>query len=295
MKISSRSSKATAAAILLLLLAAAIVWFTKGEPSVVAYHQSRWNQYAPEIERAIKAQGRADSVSISHIYGMTVSHHIPQTIPVLVKYYSRLKSVESVKRFIVIGPDHINAGQSPITVSNADFFTVYGEVKPIDGLASKLQANDLANIEEAPFDPEHSIGAQMLLISKIFPGAKVTPIILRSDTTSAQASALAKELIKYLDEETVLVASVDFSHYLSTAQAIPMDQISGEVVKKLDLNSVSLVKADSNKSVATFIESMIGKKAYDTADYAVLNTNDLMENSDNTTGYVFGFWGKRRK
>jgi hypothetical protein len=52
-----------------------------------------------------------------------------------------------------------------------------------------------------------------------------------------------------------------------------------------------LVKADSNKSVEIFMQAMISKNAYDTSDFTVLNTNDFMQNSDNTTGYVFGYWG----
>jgi len=255
------------------------------------YHQSQWNEYAPEIERAVKVEQSVQPLNLEHIYGGVVSHHIPTTIAQLVEFYSRLKRTQSVKNFIVIGPDHTDAGKAPITVSNASFFTAYGEVRPIDGLASKLQDAKLANIDESPFDPEHSVGSQILVISKIFPGAKVTPIILRSDTTKDHAEALGKMLATLMDDETVLIASVDFSHYLPTDQAVPLDQISGEVVRNLDLGALSLVKADSGKSMEVFMDVMNEKKAVDTDNLAILNTNDFMQNSDYTTGYVFGFWG----
>ncbi len=264
------------------------------------YHQSQWNAFAPEIERALEnEQFQSDAsqsqkpLNLAHVYGGVVSHHIPTTIPRLVQFYSRLKKTQTVENFIVIGPDHTNAGKAPISVSNASFFTVYGEVKPIDGLAEKLSAVQLAAIDESPFDPEHSVGSQILLISKIFPNAHVTPIILRSDTTKEQASALGKKLAELTDEQTVIIASVDFSHYLSTNQAMPIDQISGQVVQNLDLDALSLIKADSGRSMAVFIEAMTAKKATATDDVTVLNTNDLMQNSDYTTGYVFGYWGRR--
>lgn len=259
------------------------------------YHISEWNEYSPEIERSIKSENLINQANLNHIYGGIVSHHIPMTIPKLVDFYSSLKKTQKVTKFIIIGPDHTNAGKSPITVSGASFFTVYGEMKPIDGLAIKLQELRLTNIEELPFDKEHSIGSQVLVISKVFPEAKITPIILRSDTTKDQAEALGEMLASILDEDTVLIASVDFSHYLTTDQALPMDQVSGNVVRNLDIDALPLVKADSSKSMEVFMRAMRSKKANDTSNFDILNTNDLMQNKDYTTGYVFGYWGTGKK
>lgn len=301
MKIQSLLNNAKTKIVLLLLLILVILEVVLGLASVksnrseIIYHQSQWNEYAPEINRAIRSEQSVQPLNLEHIYGGVVSHHIPTTIPQLVEFYSRLKRTQSVKNFIVIGPDHTDAGKASITASNASFFTVYGEVRPIDGLALKLQDAKLVNIDESPFDPEHSIGSQILVISKIFPGAKVTPIILRSDTAKDHVGALGKILAKLMDDETVLIASVDFSHYLPTDQAMPLDQISGEVVRHLDLGALSLVTADSGKSMAVFMGVMNEKKAVNTDDLTILNTNDFMQNSDYTTGYIFGFWGIKNK
>lgn len=293
------SNKLKIISFLLLVTAVIVVSFylvsAKTNKIETVYHQSEWNEYAPEIERSIKEENSLQQADLTHVYGGVVSHHIPMTIPKLVEFYSRIKKTQSVKNFIVIGPDHTNAGVAPITISDVSFFTTYGEVKPIDGLALKLQDAKLANIEESPFDKEHSVGSQILIISKIFPNAKVTPIILRSNTSKDQAEALGKILSTYLDDDTVLIASVDFSHYLTTDQAVPIDQISGEVVRNLDMESLPLVKADSSKSMAVFITAMRDKKATDTSNFDILNTDDLMQNSDYTTGYVFGFWGINNK
>jgi MEMO1 family protein len=296
MKIQSPLSSALTKIVLSLLLILVVgIMISSGSvknpDSETIYHQSQWNEYVPEIERSIKAEPPAPTANLRHIYGGVVSHHIPTTLPRLVEFYSRLKQIQSVKNFIVIGPDHTDAGTSPVTVSNARFYTAYAEIRPIEGLASKLQEAKLAHIEESPFDPEHSVGSQMLIISKIFPEARVTPIILRSDTTRDHAEALGKMLATFLDDETVLIASVDFSHYLPTDQAVPLDQISGEIIRNLDLEAVPLVKADSGKSMGAFMQAMREKKAFDTGDFEILNTNDLMQNSDYTTGYVFGYWG----
>lgn len=256
------------------------------------YHQSQWNNYIPDINRIVPDN---QPISLGRIYGGVASHHIPQTIPQIVTFYNRLKATQEVKRIIVIGPDHNDAGQAPITVSSATFFTGYGELKPIDGLAEKLAKERLAHREEMPFELEHSVWSQILVISKIFPEVEVTPILVRSDATSAHAKALGKMLGTIIDENTILVASVDFSHYLSADQALPIDEISSAVIRNLDADALSLVEADSPRSMEAFIEAMKEKDARDTSDFSVLNTNDVMQNQDYTTGYVFGYWGVGKK
>jgi AmmeMemoRadiSam system protein B len=271
----------------------AFLFFSKNKKAPTVYHQSQWNEYFPEVERALAKDKNIQPIVLNHVYGGVVSHHIPTTIPQLVEFYSRLKQTQSVKKIIIIGPDHNGAGKTPVIVSGASFFSSYGELKPIEGLAVKLQNTKLVSIDEPPFEMEHSIGSQMLIIHKIFPDVQVTPIIIRSDTAKEHAEALGKALANFIDEETILIASIDFSHYLSTDQASPLDKISGDIIQNLDGNSLSLIKADSNKTAAVFIEAMNQKQARDTMDVKVLNTNDLMQNSDYTTGYVFGYWGKK--
>lgn len=277
--------------VILIILGTFSILLSRENKTNFVYHQSHWNEYSPEIDRATKPEQSIFPVNLKHVYGIVVSHHIPTTIPQLVDTYSRLKKTQSIKNFIIIGPDHNSAGDTTVTVSNSTFFTIYGEVKPIDGLALKLKNTKLANIDEKPFDLEHSVGSQILIISKLFPNANITPIIIRSDIKKEHAKILGEEISKFLDKDTILVTSVDFSHYLSSDQSYPIDKISGEIIRKLDAESLSLVEVDSIGSVSIFIEAMKIKKSFDTENLTVLNTNNFMENSDYTTGYIFGFWG----
>lgn len=259
--------------------------------SEIKYHASKWNEFATDVERALKSSDNNSIHSLSHVYGIVVPHHIPTTIPKLASIYKKLSLSSTVKRFIVIGPDHIDASISAMTTSKNDFFTVFSKVETDKKLAEALESKGVLAIHEEPFEMEHSIGAQVLLISKIFPTAKILPIILRSDTTKQQAIDLGDILSREIDQETIVVASVDFSHYLGTTQARPIDTVSGNIIKNLDVQSAALVTADSSKSMVAFMEIMKNLNAFSTEDVTVLNTNNLMQNSDYTTGYVFGFWG----
>jgi MEMO1 family protein len=260
--------------------------------ALISYHESKWNEYAIDVERAfIVKKDTPPAAELEHVYGIVLPHHIPTTIEGLIEYYVKVGKTQTVRRIIIVGPDHTDSGIAPVTTSNTAFVTRFATLKPIPGLATELQEKGLAHIEENPFINEHSIGAQVLVISKVFPKAEITPIIIRSDAKKSKLDAIAVELAKNLDENTILVASVDFSHYLPTAQAVPIDHISGEVVKNLDLDAISLIEADSSESMTVFMKTMVLKKANQTDSFKVENTNDLMQNSDYTTGYVFGLWG----
>ncbi|MEK9177481.1 MAG: AmmeMemoRadiSam system protein B [Patescibacteria group bacterium] len=294
MKPRSPSGRTLVAGFLGAVLLVGLSTLNTGAPHDAAsgpYHRSQWDEYAPEVERALTGERRAERPELSRVHGLIVSHHIPVAIPELVAYYRGLKENQRVPSFVILGPDHNDAGSSPVSVSNARFVTVFGEVKPIPGVAAALVDEGLAVIDEPPFVGEHSIGSQVLLIAKLFPGASATPIILRSDATPSQAEALGRSLARLLDEETVIVASVDFSHYLSTEQAMPLDAVSGSILKRLDISSIPLIAADSKESLAAFMRAMTERGATATAELAVMNTNDLMQNADYTTGYIFGFWG----
>lgn len=260
------------------------------EQNSTAYHLSRFAIHADRVER--EYAGKTWPTLAIRVYGGVVSHHIPQTIPNLVDFYGRLKASQHVEEVIIIGPDHTDAGRAPVTASAQSFATPFGVLDPIPTLAKTLAQQNLVNIEESPFGFEHSIGSQVLVIAKLFPKARITPIIIRSDTSLAHAKALGKIVGRRLDGDTILIASIDFSHYLPADQARPIDRLSGEILQNLAADFFASIEADSNKAAAVFITAMREAKAHTTEALQVLNTDDVMQNSDYTTGYVFGYWGK---
>lgn len=47
------------------------------------------------------------------------------------------------------------------------------------------------------------------------------------------------------------------------------------------------------EAMAVFMHAMRKKNAFAVEDFKILNTNHFMDNSDYTTGYIFGFWGTK--
>ena len=70
-----------------LVLIALVLFFLSGflkshNDSKTFYHQSKWNEYAIDINRAFdNKETDSQILNLDHIYGGVVSHHVPQTIP----------------------------------------------------------------------------------------------------------------------------------------------------------------------------------------------------------------------
>lgn len=258
---------------------------------VRAHHQSIFFKHANFIEYSVHEANGGTTIDLEQVLGGVVSHHIPVAIPMLADFYTKLKNTRDVKTFIVLAPDHIDAGKGNINVSKQDFVMPFGTLKPNLAMIEKLEASGFVVQDEAPFEHEHSIDSQLLLISKLFPDAQIVPLVFRSSATNKEAREFGKILSSIADEDTFIVCSVDFSHYLSEEQARPIDILSAKVLSAIDSRSTELIDADSEQALVALMSFLEIKGANHSAGLEVFNTKDFSENDDYTTGYVSGFWG----
>ena len=264
---------------------------TKAPEIAQAYHQSQFFKYASFIESSVEQAKKDEKIDLNKIMGGLVPHHIPTTIPLLAEFYTKLKNARDVKTFVILAPDHVDAGQGNISVSKANFVMPFGTLRPNLPMIEQIESSGFVVQDEAPFDREHSIDSQLLLISKLFPDAQIVPLILRSSITNEEARAFGKILAGIVGEDTFIVSSVDFSHYLSEKQARPIDYLSANVLGAIDSKSTELIRADSEQSLVALMSFLETKRANHHVDLQVFNTRDFNSNNDYTTGYVTGFWG----
>jgi AmmeMemoRadiSam system protein B len=96
-------------------------------------------------------------------------------------------------------------------------------------------------------------------IAYYLPDAKIVPLALRGDLDIGQVRALARTLAPLLDDGTVIVASVDFSHYLSAMEARARDAETLAAMQAMDsraLLSFGDEHLDSPPTIALLSEMM---------------------------------------
>jgi AmmeMemoRadiSam system protein B len=153
---------------------------------------------------------------------LTVPHHL-LAAPLIARGLWRAAG-GSVKRVILIGPDHFHRATSPVSTTTRRFSTALG---PIDcdrpSIQHLLAASDLVGVSDL-FTREHSIGALAPFIVRMFPRARLVPIVMALGATQIACERIARRLADLLDQETLVIQSTDFSHYRPLHEAIQRDQ-----------------------------------------------------------------------
>jgi len=212
------------------------------------------------------------------------AHHLPTAYTFLEDFYRAL-SYETGPRdiFVVIGPDHFESCLKVASTTQKAYSTPFGVLEVEEEIVNDLVANNIT-LEDNCFDGEHSIGVHALFIKKLYPQAKIVPVLLSASVEESDTELIIEVLKKHRDRITV-IGSVDFSHYrdYKTAQAIDLQ--TEEIIKNMDVTSLKLKNVDSPATVSL----IVGIARYFNADPVILgraNSCEFNGKCENTTGYI---------
>ena len=166
------------------------------------------------------------------------------------------KSVQGkpYKRVIIMGPDH-RIGFNGIAVTKATHYeTVLGEIAIDTDLCEKLLAHSKLFRSLEGVDNEHSVAIQVPFIQTVLKDTKIVPLIV-GDLTSAEQYQEAAEIIQSLiDDETLVIASSDFTHYGEPHHYVPFKDNIKENLHKLDGGAIELIKEGNLKGFQDYLK-----------------------------------------
>ncbi len=174
-------------------------------------------------------------------------------------FFEGLKK-QDIKTIVLVGPNHFERGDSKILISQALWQTPYGDILPDRELAQNLAKQKGVKIDEEPFAGEHAISGLVPFIKKSLPEAKLVSVILKSATTPEEAKILAANIQSNSHNNTLVLASVDFSHYLPAQVADFHDEKSRATIENLDTTGVWNLEVDSQASLAVALHYALGTK-----------------------------------
>ncbi|MFA6197734.1 MAG: AmmeMemoRadiSam system protein B [Patescibacteria group bacterium] len=155
---------------------------------------------------------------------------------------------------VVVGPNHNEIGNGPILTSNGDWNTPYGILNRDTELIGELVDSGLVNVDERIFTQEHSISAEVSFIKRTWPNTKFVPIILKNTASETNQISLAKQLNVLLPSDALVIASADFSHYLTSDEADRQDAVTLTALTSLNTNRVEEMYVDSKPTMRTVLE-----------------------------------------
>jgi AmmeMemoRadiSam system protein B len=228
------------------------------------------------------------------IKGLIVNHHL-----LAGNFIAKgLCSVATTKKLTVIllSPNHFNHGGPAIT-SDYDWYTPYGIIPANQELIKKLTANNAITIEETPFIDEHGVYNITPFIKSSLPDATIVPIAVEDNISDAQKTLLINSIEKNLPADAIIIASLDFSHYLTSAEADKNDNETLEVINNFDFVNLKNLNpgnkpdnVDSKPAFEIFLTLMSFQRAKNFQLLAHSNSAKMIGDLTlpETTSYIVG-------
>ncbi|OWK27023.1 MAG: AmmeMemoRadiSam system protein B [Parcubacteria group bacterium GW2011_GWA2_38_13b] len=224
------------------------------------------------------------------IFGGILSHHLLAASEIS-KYFANLKN----KKFgtvVLIGPDHFGIGDE-ISVSEYPYKTPWGFLQSDRTNIVKLIDNEAAAPNEKAFEGEHSISSLVSYIKYFFPDTKFIPIVIKRNASEKKLENLSQALDKILPDDSLVLASVDFSHHLGATAAEFHDETSIAAITNFDYARILRLEIDSPPSIYVLLK-YLEKRGAKKIKYKNANSANLSGNfeSDDITSYLFAYFTK---
>jgi hypothetical protein len=160
-----------------------------------------------------------------HVYAALVPHHLVAG-KIISGVFEKLKA-QDVKKVIIISPNHYEAGAANFQANFTNWQTPFGLVE------GKALIPELPEAAPKTMANEHGTAGLLPYIAYYAPKAKVFSVIVKYRSPDRELEMLAEKIVKALDKDTVLVASVDFSHYLPLEVADRRDELTRQLLLEL--------------------------------------------------------------
>lgn len=266
--------------------------FPESDNKELPYHSSYFSSekyYEDSYANLPKFESNFDD---EKIYGGILPHHL-MVNNYISAFFSGLEN-EKINTVILIGPNHFNVGKEKIITSRAIWQTPYGELKPNLNLISKISSVQDVEIDETPFVNEHSISGLVGFIKKSLPNVQFVPIILKENTDVELAEDLVDIIYNNIDfKDTLILSSVDFSHYLPANVADFHDERSNGIIRSFDFERIYDMEIDSPPSIYVVLKYLKKIKAQKSTLLFHTNSGVLVNNFDEpTTTHNFYYFQK---
>lgn len=247
--------------------------------------------FYPSVAKYPKVQSQENA----HFYGGIITHHDLRS-DLIAQFFSKLSQDRKIKTFVILGPNHANKGLSPVISGKVRWQTSIGDVNNDYDFLDKLKEDGSMSYDEENFQKDHAIKTLVPFIKHYFPDAKIVPLLFTSEQTMKKDMLLAQKIKGLSDDNTFILASLDFSHYLSVDAAEEKDRVTLSAIQRRDYNLISSFNndyIDSPWALVTFLRIMELENAGDPQIIAHTNSGKF-SGSDltDTTSYFSVVYGE---
>lgn len=258
------------------------------------FHRSFFSQ-SYLFDESFKALEYISPKDTSITKGLVVNHHL--LAPQFIARAFQTVATDKPITVVILSPNHFSVGKGQVLSSLYDWQTPYGIIESDTKIIWQLEKEGILKIEEAPFENEHGVSNIVAFAKKTIPNAKIIPIIIKDTSLPKESEKLADALKKHLPSDALVVASVDFSHYLPSNVADLHDAKSIAVMENFDYDGIKSLDVDSKPTLTTFLKYLekVGAQTFTMLNHSnsakIANDESILE----TTSYITGYFSEGAK
>jgi len=203
------------------------------QPAVAGlFYPSDANKLRTDIENMLAAtEGDLD---IFKVFGIVSPHAGYDYSGGTAAYGYNLLKNKNYRKVIIISPSHREYFPGSSIYNGDSYQTPLGVVDVDKEIAQKIvEGSKTIFLGMEGHRQEHAVEVQIPFLQMILKDFKIVPIVM-GDQGRVSVDDLANQIAKAVDDETVIVASSDLSHFYSKKKAFELDSIVAKHISDFD-------------------------------------------------------------
>ncbi len=154
----------------------------------------------------------------------------------------KLVAGDRFRRVVVLGPSHRVAMLDMVSIPDATHVeTPLGRIELDRDAVRHLWKNDSVQTHPRAHAGEHSVQIQLPFLQRALGDFKLVPIVC-GELGESGARRVAEALLEVVDDQTLVVASSDFTHYGRAFGYVPFTDDVASRLERLDMEAFELVR-----------------------------------------------------
>jgi AmmeMemoRadiSam system protein B/AmmeMemoRadiSam system protein A len=188
------------------------------------------------------------------------------------------------KKVIVLAPTHHVRFDGASIVDKTHFRTPLGDVEVAKETFGLSKKGGLIHTVPLADEKEHSLEIQLPFLQKVLDKFELVPLII-GNLEEKEVDELATELMKIVDDETLIVASTDLSHFYPYDQASEMDNECIDAIVSLNIGKAEECEM-CGKNPVLIAMAMAKKMSWKTRLLKYKNSGDVTGDHTGVVGYA---------
>ncbi len=148
-------------------------------------------------------------------------------------------AINPPRTLIIISPNHFDIKKEKIITSQNRWKTEVGDVFSNQDLIKKMTQLPFITIDNQAVLADHGVAIHIPYIAHFLPKTKIVPLLVSNYVDQDEMNTLIAVLMQNLDPQTdMVIASIDFSHYLSKTESEKKDEITKHFIETNDTNHI---------------------------------------------------------